>query len=81
MNMIRARSTLFGATLLLGAAAAFGQEGAYPSKPVTLIVPVAAGSSTDTFARFFAEHWPSSSAKPSSSSPFRAPADPWASRG
>lgn len=45
---------LLGA-LVIGAGSVAAQQAAYPSKPVTLIVPNAAGTSTDQFARFFAE--------------------------
>ena len=43
------------AALLLAAPATQAQDAAYPSRAVTLVVPTAAGSSTDTFARFFAD--------------------------
>jgi tripartite-type tricarboxylate transporter receptor subunit TctC len=44
------------AALMCAAAGAHAQDAAYPSRPVTLVVPTAAGSSTDTIARFFADH-------------------------
>jgi len=44
---------LAAALALCGAAAAFGQ--AYPAKPITVIVPFAAGGPTDTIARIIGE--------------------------
>ena len=41
----------FAAVLVFAAHSAFAAEGAYPSKPIRLIVPYAAGGSTDTLAR------------------------------
>ncbi len=46
---------LVSGALLIGAGGAVAQQPAFPSKPVTLIVPNAAGTSTDQFARFFAD--------------------------
>jgi len=42
---------LAAATLALFACGAFAQAGAYPAKPITFIVPFAAGSATDQLAR------------------------------
>jgi tripartite-type tricarboxylate transporter receptor subunit TctC len=42
---------LAAATLALFASGAFAQAGAYPAKPITFIVPFAAGSATDQLAR------------------------------
>jgi tripartite-type tricarboxylate transporter receptor subunit TctC len=42
------------AALALGAAPAFGQD--YPSRPITVIVPFAAGGPTDTITRIVGEH-------------------------
>ena len=52
------RHALVAATLLalgLGASPLAMADGAYPSKPVTLIVPYAAGGSTDVVARVIAQ--------------------------
>jgi tripartite-type tricarboxylate transporter receptor subunit TctC len=48
------RRTLLGAALLAGAAGSFAQA-AYPTRPVTLIVPWPAGGSTDRHLRGLAE--------------------------
>src|SRR5260370_37767284 len=50
-------------------AAAFGNvaiaaEQFYPSRPITMIVPIAAGGPTDTIARILAEHMPVSLGRP-----------------
>src|SRR5262245_65116258 len=42
-----------GAALFSVAASA---QGSYPSKPITIIVPFAAGSATDTIARVVGQH-------------------------
>jgi tripartite-type tricarboxylate transporter receptor subunit TctC len=48
------RRTLLGATLLAGATGSFAQA-AFPSRPITLIVPWPAGGSTDRHLRGLAE--------------------------
>jgi tripartite-type tricarboxylate transporter receptor subunit TctC len=51
------RALVKGAAILAAAALPFAAiaQTAYPTKPVTLIVPVAAGGPTDTVARLVAE--------------------------
>ena len=51
----RARSALVPAWLLLGLGLAQAQPGAYPNRPVTLVVPFAVGSSTDIMTRVVAK--------------------------
>ena len=46
---------LLAATLIVVSSAAFAADGAYPSKPLRLIVPYAAGGSTDTLARMLGQ--------------------------
>ncbi len=50
----RARRTFLATLLVLAAAPAFAQ-GAYPTKPIRLIVPFPPGAGTDTVARFVAQ--------------------------
>jgi tripartite-type tricarboxylate transporter receptor subunit TctC len=47
--------TFFASGSLLGLASRAGAQGAYPSKPITLVVSVSAGGSIDTIARSYAE--------------------------
>lgn len=51
--MKKALSILAGSVLLLGTAAAQAQD--YPNKPITVVVPFAAGGPTDTVARLVAQ--------------------------
>jgi tripartite-type tricarboxylate transporter receptor subunit TctC len=44
------------ALALLGSTAAHAQAGDWPSRPIRLIAPFAAGSTSDTSARFIAQH-------------------------
>lgn len=48
---ITRRNTLACAAALLMVPAVWAQTGSYPSKPITFVVPFAAGSATDTLAR------------------------------
>ena len=52
--MLRRTLLLAAATLAL-ATPGWAQDAAYPDKPVTIIVPFAAGGNTDTFARLVAQ--------------------------
>ncbi|TEA76916.1 Bug family tripartite tricarboxylate transporter substrate binding protein [Allopusillimonas ginsengisoli] len=49
------RRTFIGALATMAAFSAFAQK-AFPSKPITIIVPYAGGSSSDAQARIFADH-------------------------
>jgi tripartite-type tricarboxylate transporter receptor subunit TctC len=53
--MLRRTLLLAAATLPLAAHPAWAQDAAYPDKPVTIIVPFAAGGNTDAFARLVAQ--------------------------
>ncbi|CAN1510306.1 Bordetella uptake gene [Rhabdaerophilaceae bacterium] len=53
MSLIR-RTLLVGSALAFGVASAFAQ--AFPTKPITMIVPFAAGGPTDVIARIVAEN-------------------------
>jgi tripartite-type tricarboxylate transporter receptor subunit TctC len=54
MNSSR-RTTLFGLVLAAFASPLLAQS-AYPEKPITFIVPFAAGSATDQLARVLGQH-------------------------
>ena len=59
--MVGARSALF-AGALVACASAFAQ--AYPERPITFVVPFAAGGATDTLGRQFAERMSRGKAQP-----------------
>ena len=48
------RKLAFAASLVLIASAVHGQE--FPTRPVTIVVPFAAGGPNDVLARFVADH-------------------------
>ncbi len=50
------KSILIGLAAALGLAASAQAQGAYPSRPVTMIVPFAAGGPTDIVARIVSDH-------------------------
>src|SRR5262245_35225573 len=52
-NLLRG---LVAAGMALLSTAANAQSTAYPSKPITIIVPFAAGSATDTITRVVGQH-------------------------
>src|SRR5690242_18780170 len=62
MNEARRLSALrvlaAGFALALGASAATAQDGAYPARPIRLIVPWVAGGGTDTVARIITQTLP-----------------------
>lgn len=49
------RLALIFSALAIGSGGVAAQPSSYPNKPVTLVVPVGVGSSTDIIARFFGE--------------------------
>jgi tripartite-type tricarboxylate transporter receptor subunit TctC len=63
------RCTLAALALIVGASLAFepwtpAQAQGYPSKPVTIIVPLAAGTGMDTLARLYSEQLSQALGKP-----------------
>jgi tripartite-type tricarboxylate transporter receptor subunit TctC len=54
----------FAAAAMLLAAAAVAHSQTYPAKPVTIVVPLAAGSGVDLMARFYAERLAAALGKP-----------------
>src|ERR1700756_1750809 len=55
MRTMRALMILAAAAAVMSAAAGGGALAQYPTRPITLIVPLATGGSTDTIARIMAE--------------------------
>jgi len=53
MRSIKSMLLLLVCALVATASSAFGQQ--YPSRPITIIVPFAAGGPTDTLARILAQ--------------------------
>ena len=54
MYLKRFKQFTYGLAMLLGMAGTVMAQGTYPTKPVKLIVPLAAGGATDVVARIFA---------------------------
>ncbi len=54
---------LFTAAVLCSAALAAGAQDKFPSKPITVVVPQAAGGANDAIARVLAQNSPSSWAR------------------
>ena len=54
---VRRRAALFAACSTAAANAAVRAQGAWPSRPITIVAPLAAGSSVDMVARLVAEGW------------------------
>ena len=54
MYLKRVKQFTYGLAMLLGMAGTVIAQGTYPTKPVKLIVPLAAGGATDVVARIFA---------------------------
>lgn len=54
MYVKRVKQFTYGLAMLLGMAGTVMAQGIYPTKPVKLIVPLAAGGATDVVARIFA---------------------------
>ena len=55
MTFLLRRSAFIAATALLATLPAVAQTGAYPNKPIRMIVPLAAGSAVDVAARIVAQ--------------------------
>lgn len=54
MRVKQLKQLIFSAAMLLGMAATAQAQGTYPTKPVKLIVPLAAGGASDVVSRIFA---------------------------
>ena len=54
MCLKKLKQLIYGVAMLLGVTSAVMAQGVYPTKPVKLIVPLAAGGASDVVARIFA---------------------------
>ena len=75
MTMLRLRATLITAAALTGFACASAPAQAWPTKPVKIIAPFAAGGAADTLGRIIADQLSTASSSSSSSKIAAAPVD------
>src|SRR3954470_10135084 len=64
MASIRTLGLVFGAALAVVHAGTPASAQTYPTKPITLVVPLAAGTGMDTIARLYADQLGQSLGKP-----------------